>query len=115
MFKEYTLGKTVVVGYRTYPTVRNLPGRTWVCFDRDSNVQDFLHIPDLVVAGGAKTYAAFLPYVDRVVLSLIPGCHPADVWMPDFESGREILETRDFLTFKRVVYGPLVSTDGNVG
>jgi len=34
------------------------------------------------IAGGAKTYARFLPHVRRAIVTLIDYDGPADVWMP---------------------------------
>jgi dihydrofolate reductase len=83
MFKQRTMGSTVVMGRATWeslpPRRRPLPGRRNVVLTRDpgwtadgaepaASVADVLdRHGDLWVIGGAAVYAAFLPHADHVV------------------------------------------------
>lgn len=94
-FREQTTGCAVVVGWRTYATIPNLPGRelwVWNGKDEPDVVLAAIHagrqharLPTnapIWIAGGAKTYAAFMPLVRRAVVTLVDYDGPADVWMP---------------------------------
>ena len=106
-FRRSTWGATVLMGSSTYrslpPQVRPLRGRKNVVASRSSESFDSDSIgvtpdavgfvsewkarrkDDLWIIGGAQIYAATLPLCDEVLLTLIPGDHPADTFMPAFE------------------------------
>src|SRR3954471_21586278 len=85
LFRELTVGSTVVMGRRTWESLpdrfRPLPGRTNVVLTSDpdwavegarrvASVQQVLteHETCWVIGGGA-VYAAFLPHADRLVVT----------------------------------------------
>ena len=88
-FRKMTLGGILIMGART---VSHLPtpllGRETIVptrFETPAEILDKLHGEqrEIWVAGGAKTYAQWLPYVTRFFISRIDYDGPADTWMPD--------------------------------
>jgi len=113
-FKEMTLGNTVVMGRRTWLTLKGpLKDRTNVVLSRDPEItsndsiivmrdvdavielskKQYAH---LFVIGGAKVYEAFLPYIQRWVVTEVPlSVEGADTFMPaNFLEGFEMFELR---------------------
>jgi len=113
-FKETTLGNTVVMGRRTWLTLKGpLKDRTNIVLSRDLNpgaddsivvMRDVKSVvefsqqrdEDLFVIGGAKIYEAFLPYIERWIVTEVPlAVEGADVFMPSkFLAGFEMFELR---------------------
>ncbi len=100
MFKEITLGHTVIMGRKTYETLgKPLPGRTNIVVTRQTAYQapDCLIAHDLAVAiqvctqdeneaficGGGQLYHAALPMADRIYLTVIPKEIPGDTYFPE--------------------------------
>lgn len=99
-FKEETMGKVVVMGFKTWKSLprKPLPGRTnIVLLSRDYNERESVDAepsvlfmsedslpqiihnnPDCVVMGGSRIYQLALPFVDTVVLSKIQGSYECD-------------------------------------
>jgi dihydrofolate reductase len=81
-----------VCGVKTYPTLpKDLRKRTLVHSDRvwelptyDTNaiVSMATGSTDVAIIGGAATYAAFLPYADRILLSWIHADFECDTYFP---------------------------------
>lgn len=97
-FKAVTLGSPVVMGRKTWQSLpqrfRPLPGRDNFVLSRNRPgtwsqgarvIHDFAQLPDLIgdadawVIGGGQLYAAALPYVDLVELTLM-GANIGDVY-----------------------------------
>jgi len=129
-FKKFTMGKTLVMGWNTYNSLPvKLEGRkicvitkSWTPslilqstkFKADKvyfrfppgykNLKDATFNPkefsDSIVAGGAKTYALLMPYIEDMFVTHIADEYPGDSYMPEFESQfnyQEIVEeTKDF-------------------
>lgn len=104
-FKKLTLGKPVLMGRRTFASLRKpLPGRTNIVLTRDPafaaegvlvvhDVEQALAAaervagPDgeLMVIGGAEVYQLFLPRADRLYLTEVQGVFPGDTYFPTFD------------------------------
>jgi len=97
-FRKMTLGRDVVFGRKTFQELPVLLGRrVWVLgggFYTNINGSNYPHryvydidaLPkDCVVAGGAKVYAALLPYCDELYLTLMNQEYEGDTEMPPFE------------------------------
>ena len=105
-FKEFTLGKTLVVGRTTAETLPVLPNRQVLVLTRGSyrqmgydpirnyslctvsyaEVMEAASRREVVIAGGAQIYDLFLPKITEFYVSHID-CEPeGDVYMPNFES-----------------------------
>lgn len=91
-FKELTLGKTVVMGRKTYDSIgRPLPNRNNIVLSRSK-----LEIPgvkiineiseitetDYCVIGGSEIYKLFIDKADEILVTLIDCEIEADSWFP---------------------------------
>jgi dihydrofolate reductase len=99
LFRDTTMGATVVMGRRTWESLperfRPLPGRANVVLttragwtaagaERAGSVDDVLDRHDAVwVIGGGAVYAAFLPHADRLVVTDVDLDVEGDTWAPD--------------------------------
>lgn len=111
-FKRRTMGATLLMGRTTFESIgRPLPGRTTVVLTRDAawahpgvlvagdletalDLADGVEVdgrrPDVVVAGGARVYAAVLAVpglVDEQVLTEVPLEPTGDVRYPAYDAG----------------------------
>ncbi|HXI23395.1 MAG TPA: dihydrofolate reductase [Pyrinomonadaceae bacterium] len=113
-FKETTIGNAVVMGRRTWETLKGpLKDRQNIVLTANGNVTDadsIVVVNDvdavlnrakeldchLFVIGGAKVYKAFMPHVERWVVTQIPlNVEGADTFMPaNFLDGFELYEVR---------------------
>jgi dihydrofolate reductase len=113
-FKQTTLGNAVVMGNRTWQSLKKpLPDRLNVVLTsgtgndavdsvvRLPTVQSILTLAktltgDLFVIGGAKTYEAFLPHIDQWIVTEIPlSVEQADTFVPaNLLGGFELYEVR---------------------
>ena len=113
-FKATTIGNIVVMGRRTWLTLKGpLKDRTNIVLSRDPNVtqrdseivmRDVGSViefaeeqdADLFIIGGAKVYEAFLPHIQRWVVTEVPqSVEGADTFMPvNFLEGFEMYELR---------------------
>lgn len=98
-FKQNTMGKTVVMGRKTYESLperfRPLPGRTNVVLT--SNTETFIDAivspsveavlerfkdeKEIVIIGGGEVYKSFAPYITKVYQTHIPHVHDNDIRM----------------------------------
>jgi dihydrofolate reductase len=113
-FKETTIGNTVVMGRHTWLTLKGpLKDRTNIVLSRESdlsandsiivmrNVDSVIEYAEkqdgaLFVIGGAKVYEAFLPHIDRWIVTEVPlSVAGADTFVPaTFLAGFEMYELR---------------------
>jgi len=120
-FKEFTTGKKLIVGKNTFDTLPMLKNREILVLTRRVeelseipnqylinkndltgkiiNVNDLSSMeldkdPDIIVAGGAKTYVRLLPYITEFYVTHVNGTYDGDTFMPPFE---------DLFTNKEVV------------
>jgi len=123
-FKETTIGNAVVMGRRTWLTLKGpLKDRQNIVLSREANLQsnDSVTIMkdvdevlefargqegNLFVIGGAKVYRAFLPYIERWIVTEVPlAVEGADTFMPkDFLGGFEMYELRQLNEELRVKF-----------
>lgn len=121
-FKEFTTNKILIVGRKTFDTLPPLRDRNIIILSSLSDgygdtydpvyntgycyrsYDDVIFIIEsqkqakLVVAGGAKTYELFLPYVDEFYVTHVKGEYEADTFMPPFEhlfSKQEVIKEFD--------------------
>lgn len=104
-FREATMGKVCLVGRRTYDTLPTLKGRRLVILTRRLAGVPTLPDPGKLVAGkvrtlddalacvvaegddealvigGAEVYRATWPRIDRILLTVVDGTHPADTYL----------------------------------
>jgi dihydrofolate reductase len=121
-FREFTMGKKLIVGKNTFDTLPLLKNREILVLTRlveelDAYVQNQYFVnnnglsgkmidirdviifelknnPDIIVAGGAKTYVKLLPYITEFYVTHVNGSYDGDTFMSSFE---------DLFTNKEVV------------
>ena len=112
-FKQTTIDNAVVMGRRTWETLKApLKDRLNLVLTQDHdyekegitvfhNVDTIIHFArnldcHLFVIGGAKVYRAFMPHIERWVVTEIPlTVEGADTFMPaDFLQGFDLFEMR---------------------
>lgn len=113
-FKQTTIRNAVVMGARTWATLKKpLPDRMNIVLTTGpaaAPVDSVVRLPsvssvltlaqtlttDLFVVGGARVYEAFLPHIERWIVTEIPlSVDGADTFMPaNFLEGFELFEVR---------------------
>ncbi len=84
-FKKTTMGHRLLVGWRTAQSLPPLPGRTIIVDDKERAPEAVLAELEpgvIYLAGGAKTYLRYIPFIRRSVIPHIAYSGPADVFMP---------------------------------
>ena len=109
LFREETLGKTVIMGRKTLeslPGGKPLHGRNTIVLSRNpdyqikgaicvTSVEDALravsdyHSDDIFVAGGEEIYTAFLPYCHIAHITYIDYVYEADAHFPNLDKDSE--------------------------
>jgi len=105
-FKALTYGHPIVMGHRTFESLVHqfggpLKGRRNVVLGREAsyphfeNVESFDSIDDAMeavsgekrvfIGGGASVYRAFLPFADRLELTIVEGHYEGDVFFPPYD------------------------------
>lgn len=100
-FKQNTVGKTVVMGRRTFESIgRALPDRRnivvtrnsafsqpgiEVAFDLDQVGKLASKDSEVMVIGGAQIYTLALPRAGRLLITRIEGCYEGDTWFPEVD------------------------------
>ncbi len=98
-FKELTYGHTVVMGRKTYESIgKPLPNRKNVVLTQDANlhidgvtiITDFRDVFDLTgnvfIIGGGEIYELFLPYTDKLYLTLVSALVDGDTKFPSYHA-----------------------------
>lgn len=105
-FREKTRGHTVIMGRRTFESIgRALPERLNIVVSRDkefnthhgvkivSSIEDALELAkkheeeEVFVIGGAQIYEAFMPFADRLYLTIVDKeVSDADAFFPEYEN-----------------------------
>ncbi len=105
-FKALTHGHPIVMGHRTFDSLvhqfggplkgrRNLVLAHEASYPQYENVEVFGSVEDALeaitdekrvfIGGGAMVYRAFLPFADRLELTLVEGRYDGDVFFPRYE------------------------------
>ncbi len=103
-YRDRVADYPVILGRQTFESMRDdLPGSAQVVLSRSERSYDVetaehaagvddavktAHVLDAsraYVVGGGGIYALFQPYVDRMVLSRIPGEYQGDTYFPDWD------------------------------
>ncbi len=114
MFKEVTMGHTMIMGRKTYEAIgRALPGRTNIVITRQSEYQapgcKVVHDLDSAlescspeedeafIIGGGQIYNETISAADRIYLTVLPREVSGDTYFPEFsESDFKIIKS-DFI------------------
>ncbi len=106
-FKDLTLGKTIVMGRRTYEEIgRPLPGRKTIVISGTANfdgencktvksLEEAIKIADgdIFVSGGEALYAEALPLCEKLYITEIDASFEGDVFFPAFDESKYRKET----------------------
>lgn len=98
-FKSQTLGKTLLMGRKTFESLgKPLPKRRTIVISRSDyqaegvtvihsldELESVLTEPECWICGGAEIYAMTLPWWNDLYLSVIEGAYPGDAFFPPFE------------------------------
>jgi len=114
MFKEITMGHTMIMGRKTYESIgRALPGRTSIVITRqpDYTAPDCIVVNDLesalqscpsneseaFIIGGGQIFQETISSADRIYQTVLPKEVPGDTYFPEFsESDFEVIKS-DFI------------------
>lgn len=97
-FRELTTGGVLVVGMNTIIGLPYLPEREIRPYIREyatpleflARTADKYPGRTIWIAGGAKTYATFLPFINRFYISRINYDGPADTFMPSLWNQQKV-------------------------
>ena len=132
-FKEFTMGKKLIVGKTTFNTLPFLKNRECLVLTRrvdgidayitnqylvnnNAMTGQMITMEDvesysqfrkdcLIVAGGAKTYVKLLPYITEFYVTHVNGNYDGDTFMPEFEHLFDHQEVvKEFDLHKVIVY-----------
>ncbi len=113
MFKEITIGHTMVMGRKTYEAIgRALPGRTNIVVTRQPDYQapDCIVVNDLksafdscpsdenevFIIGGGQIYQETISIADRIYLTVLPRAVAGDAYFPEFNESEYEITRSDF-------------------
>lgn len=124
-FKQTTTNHVVIMGRKTYESIgKPLPNRTNVVITRNTDFADprvitynsvgralrrLRNVKDIFVIGGSEIYKAFMPYTNKLYLTVVDAEFDVDTYF-DFneddwiEVKRETLDTEythSFIVYKR--------------
>lgn len=115
-FKQTTLNSTVVMGRKTYESIgKPLPNRNNIILSRNTNLKienvevynSVLSIlkrsyentnENIYIIGGAKVYKEFLPYVNKLYITMINEDINGDTKFPEFENKFKQVTSSDLKT-----------------
>ena len=122
-FKEVTNDSTVVMGRKTYESIgKPLPKRKNIVLSRDRSLKidnveicnsvidilkrsyEYINEPIFII-GGAEIYKAFLPYTDKMYITMIDEEFEGDTTFPEFEDKFELQNESELKTEKDKVSG----------
>ena len=114
-FKTLTIGHPVIMGRKTLeslpPNYRPLPGRVNIVLSRAKacdrslmvsahNIEEALYnaercpgSEEIFVIGGSEIYAQFMPYADRLYLTLVESDAEGETFFPDYGDFRKVIES----------------------
>jgi dihydrofolate reductase len=110
-FRAKTLGKTVLMGRRTYESLgKPLPGRKNVVVTRDATLQApgctvvftlenalacARAAEEIMVIGGASLYADLLPHAERIYLTSVHADIEGDAFFPELDPHEWVEASRE--------------------
>jgi dihydrofolate reductase len=109
-FKKTTMGHPILMGRKTHESIgRPLPGRTNVILTQQQDYKaegckvvhsaaeamDLFPGEELFVIGGAGIFRLFLPYADKLYMTLIDHEFTADTYLPPIDETEWALGTKE--------------------
>ncbi|MEN6445426.1 MAG: dihydrofolate reductase [Candidatus Cloacimonas sp.] len=108
-FKQNTLGHPIIMGKNTWKSIgKALPDRQNIILSKDTsfhpegaivvhNMQEMLpkiEGEEVFVIGGASVFAQFLPWADRLLITLIHSKFEGDTYFPPFNEDEWLLQDK---------------------
>ena len=110
-FKAITLNKPIVMGRKTYESIgKPLPQRTNIILTTDPTYEapgcQVIHTPmeamemvpeaeELVIIGGSHVFAAYLPFAERIYMTVIEAEVKGDTFFPELDEKAWKLVSRE--------------------
>ena len=110
-FKDLTLGKTVIMGRKTYESIgRPLPGRNTIVISRSRKFEGEHCITagsltealekvssedEVFIAGGGEIYREALPYAAKLYLTVVHEDFAGNIFFPRFNAADYIVTFKD--------------------
>lgn len=101
-FKTVTTGHTVIMGRKTFESIGHpLPNRKNIVLTQNPNFTpdgvQVIHtlkealelcqeLPEIFIIGGGEIYKAFMPFANKLYLTLIPKVIIGDTTFPDYQN-----------------------------
>jgi len=82
-FRKITMGKTLVVGRKTFESMGNLFGRKLIVLSRSQTNKTLPN--SFFVIGGGEIYRNFIKIADRLILTIVDDSPKADTFFPEYE------------------------------
>ncbi|MBP1999823.1 dihydrofolate reductase [Paenibacillus shirakamiensis] len=108
-FKEQTLGKTIVMGRKTWDSIgrKPLPKRRNIVLTKDldfeapgaeivHSLDQIAHLDEVMVIGGAGVFAQMYPLANKLIVTHIDDNFEGDVYFPtiDWDHFREVSSSK---------------------
>lgn len=113
-FKQITLGHPVIMGQKTFETLKNpLPMRTNIVITDNKNykapeevfvtysIEEALDKAkeaegneEIFIIGGGQIYKLAMPFVERLYLTLVEGDFEGDVFFPDYSEFKKEISSK---------------------
>ncbi|MDD4333224.1 MAG: dihydrofolate reductase [Patescibacteria group bacterium] len=108
-FRNITRGHTVIMGQKTYESlqIKPLPNRKniiltfdknfeapgcEIAFDLEKLAEEYKNSSEeIFIIGGGTIYKQFLPYSQKLYLTLVDDAPEADVYFPDFSEFKNVI------------------------
>lgn len=117
-FKDLTTGHTVVMGRKTFESIgKPLPNRTNIIITRDKSYNTagckIIHTPEdiikenkkvekIFIIGGGEIYKLFLPYAEKLYLTVVQDSPQADTFFPNYSEFSKIISKQSLKNNKLV-------------
>lgn len=110
-FKALTIGKTILMGKNTFLSIgKPLPNRRNIVLTREKfdqvetiqSPQELFHLienpnEELMIIGGAQIYQLFLPYAEKIYLTLVKTEMAGDAFFPELNADWQLTQQEDHL------------------
>ena len=103
-FREKSMHKPIIMGRKTYESLplkfRPLPHRhniiltrnrayqapgATVAYSIEAALMAAGDVEEIIIGGGSKIYELFIPFVNRIYLTLVNGRYQGDTYLPEFD------------------------------
>jgi len=116
-FKNLTLGKTIIIGRKTYESLlgyyqksgRPMPDRKTIVVTKNKNIASKSHVffadsiekaielakiielTEVFISGGAQIFKAGIKYTEKLYLTIVDGDFTVDTYFPDYLNFKKVI------------------------